>query len=61
MPVGAYSHDGLWFDIGRQEDYERAVKAWSQNEHANGNGNGNNGHTSAASDLDGVRHERGPR
>jgi NDP-sugar pyrophosphorylase family protein len=23
--VGAYSHDGLWLDIGRHEDYERAV------------------------------------
>jgi NDP-mannose synthase len=28
-PVGAYLFDGLWFDIGRQEDYERAVDAWS--------------------------------
>ena len=26
--VGAYVYDGLWFDIGRQEDYERAVTAW---------------------------------
>jgi NDP-sugar pyrophosphorylase family protein len=33
-PVGAYLHQGLWFDIGRQEDYERAMSAWS----ANGNG-----------------------
>jgi NDP-mannose synthase len=33
-PVGAYLHEGLWFDIGRQEDYERAISAW------NGNGNG---------------------
>jgi len=29
--VGAYMYDGLWFDIGRQEDYERAVEAWSEN------------------------------
>jgi NDP-sugar pyrophosphorylase family protein len=29
--VGAYRYDGLWFDIGRQEDYEQAVSAW---EHA---------------------------
>jgi NDP-sugar pyrophosphorylase family protein len=35
--VGAYLHDGLWFDIGRQEDYERAVEAW-QAVHPNGNG-----------------------
>ena len=27
--VGAYLYDGLWFDIGRHEDYERAVEAWS--------------------------------
>ena len=48
-PVGAYRHDGLWFDIGRHEDYERAVDAWGQNGHANGNGNGNgnNGHAPA--------------
>jgi NDP-sugar pyrophosphorylase family protein len=26
--VGAYSYDGLWFDIGRHEDYERAAIAW---------------------------------
>jgi NDP-mannose synthase len=35
--VGAYLHDGLWFDIGRQDDYERAVEAWEA-EHSNGNG-----------------------
>jgi NDP-mannose synthase len=29
--VGAYLYDGLWFDIGRQEDYERAVEAWNRN------------------------------
>jgi NDP-sugar pyrophosphorylase family protein len=27
--VGAYPFDGLWFDIGRHEDYERALQAWS--------------------------------
>jgi len=27
-PVGAYRHKGLWFDIGRHEDYEQAVSAW---------------------------------
>jgi NDP-mannose synthase len=35
--IGAYLYDGLWFDIGRQEDYEHAVEAW-QAEHSNGNG-----------------------
>ena len=27
-PIGAYKYDGLWFDIGRKEDYERAVEEW---------------------------------
>jgi NDP-mannose synthase len=27
-PVGAYRYDGMWFDIGRREDYEQAVTAW---------------------------------
>jgi NDP-mannose synthase len=36
-PVGAYRHEGLWFDIGRQEDYERAAAAWAE-AHSNGNG-----------------------
>jgi NDP-sugar pyrophosphorylase family protein len=40
MPIGAFRYDGLWFDIGRHEDYERAVSEWIQNGHANGNGNG---------------------
>jgi NDP-sugar pyrophosphorylase family protein len=31
-PVGAYTFDGLWFDIGRQDDYERAVTAWLADE-----------------------------
>ena len=30
-PVGAYVHEGLWFDIGRQEDYERATSVWNRN------------------------------
>jgi NDP-sugar pyrophosphorylase family protein len=45
--VGAYLYDGLWFDIGRQEDYERATDAWQK---ANPLTNGNtkeNGHLSA--------------
>jgi NDP-sugar pyrophosphorylase family protein len=37
QPVGAYCYDGLWFDIGRREDYEQAVNAW------NGNGSSNGG------------------
>jgi NDP-mannose synthase len=37
--VGAYMFDGLWFDIGRQEDYERATAAWSdENGHGTHNG-----------------------
>jgi NDP-mannose synthase len=26
--VGAYVYEGLWFDIGRHEDYEKAVAVW---------------------------------
>jgi NDP-sugar pyrophosphorylase family protein len=37
-PVGAYVHDGLWFDIGRHEDYERAIDSWSENGHKSGYG-----------------------
>lgn len=32
--VGAFTYDGMWFDIGRKDDYEHAVETW----HANGNG-----------------------
>jgi NDP-sugar pyrophosphorylase family protein len=28
-PVGAYPYDGVWFDIGRQDDYAEAVEAWA--------------------------------
>ena len=31
-PVAAYPYDGLWFDIGRREDYERALEAWQRSE-----------------------------
>jgi NDP-sugar pyrophosphorylase family protein len=27
-PVGAYRFDGMWFDIGRPDDYAQAVTAW---------------------------------
>jgi NDP-sugar pyrophosphorylase family protein len=40
-PVGAYVHEGLWFDIGRQEDYERAISVWDENANGNANGHGN--------------------
>jgi NDP-sugar pyrophosphorylase family protein len=32
LPVGAYTHDGLWLDIGRHEDYEQAVALWARGE-----------------------------
>jgi dTDP-glucose pyrophosphorylase len=28
--VGSYAYDGLWFDIGRHDDYERAVAVWTE-------------------------------
>ena len=31
QPVGAYFHDGMWFDIGRRDDYEQAVASWTDN------------------------------
>ena len=50
--VGAYVYDGLWFDIGRQEDYEQAVSAWSQNGHANGSAH-TNGESNGSERLNG--------
>jgi NDP-mannose synthase len=29
--VGAHTYDGLWFEIGRRDDYEQAVEAWDTN------------------------------
>lgn len=31
-PVGSFAHEGLWLDIGRHEDYQRAVDLWSDSE-----------------------------
>jgi NDP-mannose synthase len=28
-PIGVYDFGGLWFDIGRPEDYEQASEAWA--------------------------------
>jgi NDP-mannose synthase len=52
VQIGAYRYEGLWFDIGRHEDYERAVGTWSQNSDGNGNGKRN------ASRPGGARHPR---
>ena len=41
-PVGSYRHEGVWFDIGRRDDYEQAVLAWEQQQ--NGNGAAGDGH-----------------
>jgi NDP-mannose synthase len=30
-PVHAHCHDGLWFDIGREDDYRQAAAAWAEN------------------------------
>jgi NDP-sugar pyrophosphorylase family protein len=49
--IGAYEFSGLWFDIGRHDDYASAVATWMENGSGNGNGNGHhgnaNGHQSA--------------
>jgi flavin reductase (DIM6/NTAB) family NADH-FMN oxidoreductase RutF/UTP-glucose-1-phosphate uridylyltransferase len=44
--LGAYQYDGLWFDIGRKEDYEEAVATWIdqgrfQDTEVGGRANGN--------------------
>jgi NDP-mannose synthase len=39
-PVGAYRYGGMWFDIGRADDYEQAVAAWSRNGHRPGAAHG---------------------
>lgn len=31
--VGAYRFEGMWFDIGRKDDYEQAAAAWIENGH----------------------------
>jgi NDP-mannose synthase len=38
--VGAYLYNGLWFDIGRQDDYAEAVAAWEANDSGNRHRNG---------------------
>ena len=55
-PVGAYRFKGMWFDIGRAEDYEQAVNAWTAGQPAgeellllsatNGHAPATNGHAS---------------
>jgi NDP-sugar pyrophosphorylase family protein len=40
VPVGAYRYDGLWFDIGRQDDHAKAVAAWEANGSENGHRDG---------------------
>jgi NDP-mannose synthase len=39
--VGAYRYQGLWFDIGRPDDYHAATAAWG----TNGNGGGKHLHS----------------
>jgi len=33
--IGAYHFDGVWFDIGRQDDYEQAVAHWTRGDFDN--------------------------
>ena len=32
QPVSSYPYDGLWFDIGRHDDFQQAVAAWVERE-----------------------------
>jgi NDP-sugar pyrophosphorylase family protein len=34
LPVSSYPYDGLWFDIGRHDDFQQAVTAWVGHEDA---------------------------
>jgi NDP-mannose synthase len=38
LPVGGYRHDGLWYDIGRLEDYESAAQVWVSRDATNASG-----------------------
>jgi len=46
--VSAYIHDGFWLDIGRREDYERAVADPAAQWIVGSNGSGSNGNGAAA-------------
>lgn len=62
--VGAYLFSGAWFDIGRQEDYERAVSAWGGNGEVSSNGNEpatGNGYASANRKTGPSRKKKGSR
>jgi NDP-mannose synthase len=39
-PVGGYPFEGPWFDIGREDDYVRAVKAWTNGDFEGASGEG---------------------
>lgn len=59
--VGAYRYDGVWFDIGRQEDYALAVETWLEGggelEDKNGTGSVNgNGNGTAPARSEGMIH-----
>jgi NDP-mannose synthase len=56
-PIGAYRFKGMWFDIGRADDYAQAVNAWNAGNHADEtlerpttNGNGHLHHTNGNGD-----------
>ena len=36
--VSSYPYDGLWFDIGRADDFQQAVEAWAAYTSENGRG-----------------------
>jgi dTDP-glucose pyrophosphorylase/flavin reductase (DIM6/NTAB) family NADH-FMN oxidoreductase RutF len=63
QPVGAYCHEGMWFDIGRVEDYETAVAAWlaagGPASPGAGNGDAQGGAPAHANGADGNGHLNG--
>jgi NDP-mannose synthase len=62
--VGAYRFDGIWFDIGRQEDYASAVETWLEGENdvvselsSRASGNGRSASRNGSSNGNGRKHE----
>jgi NDP-sugar pyrophosphorylase family protein len=48
--VGAYHFDGQWFDIGREDDYARAVEAWTNGDFGDTSGDQQGSPERSASD-----------
>jgi NDP-mannose synthase len=59
--IGAYRYGGIWFDIGRADDYEQAVAAWAESGIATGAPHVNGNLTGAPSTNGATQTALGPR